>query len=378
VRSRVWIGIGATALLVAAGCDRPQPAAEKTARGASAPDPVVAVETARIRRGQILQRISAPGSLVARRESLIGPEVQGRIERVYVSEGDRVEAGEPLFEIDPQPYEFARRRAEAALDRMRAERRQIEADLARAEKLRSRNVVAEQASERLTNALDVARAAEREAGEALALARRNLEQTVVRAPYAGSVAKRLADEGTTALVQPQTVVIVFQETSRLEAHATIPEVHFAAIQVGDPALLHVDGLPEPIEAEVTAVGDAIDPATRTYLVVMQVPNPDHELKAGVFARVDIFPEAKSHVILVPREALRSEDGRTYVLSVKDGRAEAVPVQVGIVAEELAEALGGIDEGDEVIIGEAARTLGTGMRVRVVGHAQVEAGQSPTP
>jgi membrane fusion protein (multidrug efflux system) len=121
VRSRVWIGIGAMALLVASGCDRPQPAAKrpqpaatKTGRGASSPDPVVAVETARIRRGPIIQRISAPGSLFARRESLIGPEVQGRIQRVYVSEGDRVEAGAPLFEIDPQLYEFARLRAETA------------------------------------------------------------------------------------------------------------------------------------------------------------------------------------------------------------------------------------------------------------------------
>jgi len=379
----VWTG--ATSLLVASGCDRPQPAAEsaeakETAdRGSSLPDPVVAVETARIQRGPIIQRISAPGSLVARRESLIGPEVQGRIERVFVSEGDRVEEGEPLFELDPQPYEFALRRAEATLDRMRAERRQIEADLARAEKLRSRDVVAEQAAERLTSSLDVARAAEREASEALALARRNLEQTVVRAPYAGSVAKRLADEGTTALVQPQTIVIVFQETSELEAHATIPEVHFAAIRVGDAALLHVDGLPEPIETRVTAVGDAIDPATRTYLVVMQVPNPDHELKAGVFARVDILPEAKSHVILIPREALRSEDGRTSVLAVKDGRAVSVPVTLGIVGEEVAEALAGIGEGDEVIVGEAARSLGPGMRVRATERAvRNVAGNSPGP
>jgi len=381
VGSRVWIGIAAMALLVASGCDRPQPAAKKTGRGTSSPDPVVAVETARIRRGPIIQRISAPGSLVARRESLIGPEVQGRIQAVHVSEGDRVEAGAPLFEIDPQPYEFAQRRAEAALDRMRAERRQIKADLARVEKLRSRDVVAEQAAERLTNALDVAHSAEREASEALAMARRNLEHTVVRAPYAGSVTKRLADEGTTALVQPQTVVIVFQETSELEAHATIPEVHFAAIQVGDAALLHVEGLPEPIEVDVTAVGDAIDPATRTYLVVMQVPNPDHKLKAGVFARVDITPEAKSHVILAPREALRSEDGRTHVLSVKDGRAVEAPVTVGIVGEDVVEVLGGIREGDEVIVGEAARTLGPGMRVRVledVARAVDGDNSGPTP
>jgi RND family efflux transporter MFP subunit len=252
---------------------------------------------------------------------------------------------------------------------MRAERRQIEADLARAEKLRSQNVVAAQQAERFTNALDVATSAEREAGEALALARRNLARTVVRAPYTGSVAKRLADEGTTALVQPQTVVIVFQETSELEAHATIPEVHLAAVRVGDTALLHVQGLPEPLQVKVTAVGDNIDRATRTYLVVMKVPNPGHKLKAGVFARVEILPAAKGHVILVPREALRSEGGRNYVLSLKDGRAVETPVSIGIVSEDSAEVLRGVREGDEVVVGEAARTLGPGMRVRVGGDSR---------
>jgi membrane fusion protein (multidrug efflux system) len=360
-----------TAVLASAvwtGCGETQPAVGSAAEpSASAPllDPIIEVATARIWRGQIVQRISAPGSLVARRESLIGPEVQGRIRAVHVSEGARVEAGAPLFEIDPAPYEFALGRARAALDRVRAERRQIQADLKRAQQLRNRNVVAEQESERLGNALDVARSAEREAEQAVAIAELNLERTVVRAPYAGSVAKRLADEGTTALVQPQTIVVVFQETTSLEAHATIPEVYFSAIRVGAAALLYVHGLPLPLQVDVTAVSDAIDLATRTFLVVMKVPNPEFKLKAGVFARVEILPKAKSHESLVPREAMRTGDGHTHVLAVRDGRAVATPVKVGIVSEDVVEVIRGLREGDEVIVGEAARTLGPGMRVRAI-------------
>jgi membrane fusion protein (multidrug efflux system) len=346
-------------------CDDSNAPEVAAADGVVFQEPIVVVETARIRRGQIIQRIVAPGSLIARRESMIGPEVQGRIEIVHVSEGDRVAAGDPLFEIDREPYEFALRRAEAVLDRTRAELRQIMADLKRAKKLQRKNVLAEQQTERLTNAADVARSGEREAQEALALARRNLDATVVRAPYAGSVAQRLADEGTTALVQPQTIVIVFQETSALEAHAMIPEVHFAAIQVGDAALLHVDGLPIPIQVDVTAVADGVVPSTRTFLVVMDVPNPDHRLKAGVFARIEILPKAKSHVLLVPRGALRREDGRTFVLSVVDGRARVTPVTRGLVSEDAAEVLRGVREGTEVVVGDAARNLGPGMRVRIV-------------
>jgi RND family efflux transporter MFP subunit len=208
----------------------------------------------------------------------------------------------------------------------------------------------------------VARAGVKESDEALAIARRNLEHTLVRAPYEGSIAARLADEGTTALVQPQTIVIVIQETAELEAQATIPEVHAAAIGVGDAAVLHVEGVPEPIATEVAAVSDSVDPATRTYLVRMRVPNEDRRLKAGVFARVDILPRAKSDVLLVPRSALRREDGHTYVMGVRDGRAVSVHVELGAVSEDAAEVLHGLRVDDEIVVGDAAATLGPGMRV----------------
>jgi RND family efflux transporter MFP subunit len=331
---------------------------------APAADAVLEVDTVRVRRGSIVQRISAPGSVDARRESPIGAEVPGRIQQVFVREGDRLEAGDPLFQIEAEPYEIAERQAAAGLDLARAQREQIEADLKRATALRRSAVVAEDEVDRLTNAVTVASARERQAAEALALARRNLEHTLVRAPFAGSVARRLVDEGTTALLQPQTIVVVLQETAELEAEAAIPEAHMASVQLSDPALIHVEGVPQPIPTEVSALGDTIDPATRTFVVRMRVPNPEHRLKAGVFARVEILPRAKSDVLLLPLAAIRSEDGRARVFTVKDGRSVALPVQLGIVSEDSAEVLHGVRVDTEVIVGEAAQHVAPGMPVRV--------------
>lgn len=346
------------------GCER-----SENSVGAQAPvaieEPVLEVTTARVRRGSILQRITAPGSLMALRESRIGPQVRGRIEKIFVSEGDRLEAGDPLFQIEREPYELGLRQAEARLARARAERGKVEADLARGRLLHKENVVAQQRMDELETGMAMARAAEREAQEIVSLARRDLETTLVRAPYAASVAARLEDEGTTALVQPQTIVLVLQETSELEARATIPEVHFASIQEGDAALLHVESLAHPIATEVSAVSDAIDPATRTYLVKMRVPNEDHALKAGTFARVEILPRAKSDVVLVPRGAVRREDGRTQVLLVREGRVVAQPVQLGIVSEDAVEVLRGVRLDDEIIVGESVRRVAAGMRVTPV-------------
>jgi cobalt-zinc-cadmium efflux system membrane fusion protein len=216
--------------------------------------------------------------------------------------------------------------------------------------------------DRLATRLAVARARERQAQEQRTIAAQNLEDTLVRAPFAGSIARRLADEGTTATSQPQTIVVVLQETGVLEARSTIAETNHSLVQLGDRALLHLEHFTDPIETTVTAVGDTIDPATRTYLVRMEVPNPEHRYKAGVFVHAEIEPRAKSDVILVPRDALRTEDGRTQVFAVRGGRAVAVSVRLGIVAEESAEVLDGLVPGDRIVVGESARLVSPGMRL----------------
>jgi RND family efflux transporter MFP subunit len=302
---------------------------------------------------------------MARRDSRIGAEVRGRIQTIFVNDGDRVEAGAELFQIDPAAYEVNLRQAEAGLDLALAERKQIEADLARMDQLHSRDIVAGDELARMQTQLAVANARERQAKEGVALARHNLEQTLVIAPYSGSIAARLVDEGTTALVQPQTIVLVLQETTQLEAEAHIPESQLSIVRVGDPAKIHVQGLGQAIETTVSAVDDTIDPTTRTYHVRLLVDNTDHRLKAGVFAHIEITPEPKTGVMLIPREAVRSEDGQTRVLVVRDGRAVPVLVELGIVDKDRAEVLSGLTAQDSIIVGTAAREIAPGMRVKLV-------------
>jgi membrane fusion protein (multidrug efflux system) len=360
----------AAAAVAALGCGGVAPSESVCAPEAASDReaPVVDVTTVRVQRGSIRQRVSASGSLLARRESRIGAEVRGRIQAIFVREGDRVEAGARLFQIDPEAFEVALRQAEAGLDLARSERRQIEADLERLQALRRKQIVSAENLGRVETQVAVARARERQASESVAMARYNLGQTLVVAPYAGSIAARLVDEGTTALVQPQTLVVVIQETAELEAEVHIPESQLPVVRVGDPAQIYVQGLAQPIEAEVAAAGDTIDPATRTYHVRLIVENADHRLKAGSFARIELLPHAKTGVVLVPREAVRTEGGHTRVLVVRDGRAESVPVQLGIISQSEAEVLSGIRVDSEVIVGEAAREIAPGMQVRVVARA----------
>ena len=353
-----------------ASCDRLLPSAVPPA-GSAASEPSIAVQAIAVRRGEIAQVIIAPGSVVARRESHIGTEVTGRLLHILVNEGDRVDAGAPLFQIDPGPYEMAVRQTDAGLDLATAEQHQVESDLERARALRKQQVVPQQELDRLLTQLAVSQAHVRQATEALALARHNLERTVVPAPYAGSIAKRLVDEGTTALVQPQTIVVVIQETAELEANAAIPESQLASVHIGDTAVVSVEGVSDPVRTTVSAVSDTIDPATRTYLVKARVPNEDRVLKAGVFAQVEIQPQPKRGVLLVPRDAVRTEDGRTRVMVIQDGRSEAVVVEVGLLSDQVAEVVHGLSEGTPILVGPAARTIASGMRVHVADAAAAE-------
>lgn len=359
----------AVLLVASSGCNRTEPASPRLI-AADAPlkavEPEIAVETVALRRGVMVRHVSAPGSVRARRESRIGTEVTGRIERVFVNEGDRVAAGDPLFEIDPVSYEVALRQATAGFDLTQAERRQLQADLQRARTLRRNNVLAEQEIERLSTSLAVAEARVRQAEEAVALARENLRRTRVSAPFAGSVAARLADEGTTALVQPQTIVVVLQETSELEAQAAIPESQMTLVRVGDRAAVYIEGLSDPVRTTISAVSDSIDAMTRTYLVKMAVPNPSYRIKAGVFAHIEIEPLGTAETLLAPRAALRVEDGRNQLLVVVDEHVTALPVEVGAVAEDEVEILSGARGDETAIVGEAAHAIAPGMRVRSAG------------
>jgi hypothetical protein len=101
---------------------------------------------------------------------------------------------------------------------------------------------------------------------------------------------------------------------------------------------------------------------------MPVPNLGHQIKAGVFAHIEIHPEGSADAVLAPRAAIRVEDGRSRLLVVRDGRAAMLSVDVGAASDTEAEIVTGADVGELAIVGEAARTIAPGLRVRTVAAA----------
>lgn len=344
-------------LLACGGAEEKAPEA-KSASAAPAAEPE-AVEFERVETARLSASIAASGTIEAKRITEIGSEVPGRLVAVLVDVGDTVEAGAPLFRIDPVPYQMALSEAEAGLALARAESANAAEEAGRLRTLLAQNAASKARYDQLRTRAEVARAQVAQMEARVAKVRRDLAQTEVVAPYAGSVVERRAHEGAMAGPAP---ILVLQESGALEAILNVPEATPVAVRTGDPVRLFVEGQPDPIEAAVTSVSQRVDPGTRTYEVRAEVPDAGGRLKAGSYARAELGVSRSEPRPVAHRSAVLTRDGRSFVLKVEDGVVRYTPVRVGVSEGERVELLGGVAEGDVVVRGEATLRLADGTRV----------------
>jgi len=349
------------ALALGCGDDAARDVAAPAAPVAAAPPERIAIARALPR--ALRAMVAASGSVEARRITEITAEVPGRLESVFVRVGDEVRAGDPLFRVDPGPYEMALAEARAGLELARAESANAAAEAERLRLLLEQNAASQQRFEQLRTQARVARARVEQMEARAARAQRDLERTEVRAPYAGSVVERRAHEGALADAGP---VVVLQESGALEAILNVPEATPVAVRAGDPVRIFVEGRADPIETRVARVSDRVDPDTRTYEVRCAVEDPTDSVKAGSYARAEIEATRDAPRPVVARSSVVTRDGRSFVLRVEADVAREVPVRVGIQDGEWAEILSGLQDGDLVVQGEAAQRIPDGTRLRVDG------------
>ncbi|UCE85995.1 MAG: efflux RND transporter periplasmic adaptor subunit [Deltaproteobacteria bacterium] len=364
-RTRRWLLLGA--LLAFSACSQVEPhaaAAQEADEASPASAAPERVETQRVAPGTIRTTMAASGSIRARRETAIGAEVGGRLAELFVDVGDSVEDGQPLFRIDPEPYEMALAEARAGLALARAESENAAQEAERVRKLVAQRAASEQHFDQLRTAASVARARVAQMEARLARSKRDLECTQVTAPYAGSIVERLAHEGSMAGPEP---IVVLQETGALELVLAIPEAWPAPVRVGDAVRLNVEGLAQPLETRIERVSDRVDSETRTYEVRGPVQDPSRTLKAGSYVRADVVLESIESTPIVARSALRMRDGRNYVFRVRGDTVEQVPVRIGLANAEQVQILSGIESGSEVVIGEAVERMQDGQHIETAAN-----------
>ncbi len=349
-------------LLALAACGGSDPAPRQAAppgaeAAASAPE---LVETQSVELGTLPTAIEASGSVQARRVSGVGAEVRGRLVEVFVDVGDRVESGAALFQIDRVPYEMALAEARAGLALARAERDNALHERERVEKLVEERAVSQRRRDEQTTAAAVAMARVAQMEARLARSETNLERTLVRAPYAGSIVERRAHEGEMAGPEP---IVVLQESGALVVVLNIPEAAPAQVREGSLVRLFVEGLSAPLETQVDRVSERVDPDTRTYEVRAPVHDPSGSVKAGSYGRAEILPTRGPPRAIVHRSALLMRDGRSYVFRAEGDTARRVHVRIGAMTSDRVEILSGVEVGQRVVMGEAVGRLADGDPIR---------------
>ena len=332
VRSTLPIAIvlAAAGLLSSAGC-RSNAAASPADAQTSTAIPVQVVPASRQR---IETRLARTGTIQADNDVVVVSETSGRVLKVFADTGERRAAGAVLVKVDDEMRLAAYETAGVAYEKSKR-------DLARYEALA--------AQKSATDAeLEGARLAFKAAEAQYVVARRQYQDTEIKAPINGIITARRVNVGST--VAPGTPVVEMVDISRLKTTLDVGERDVFALKVGDAVSVSLDAYPgRTFPGAIKAIGAKADPAHNFPVEVTMVNPEGTPLRAGLFVRVLFSSLAGREALTIPREALIGSvrDPRVYV--VEGATARLRTLTLGDEAGALLEVREGLREGDKVVV-----------------------------
>jgi RND family efflux transporter MFP subunit len=388
--------------LALAGCKSDYPAGARQERpggGAGRGEPRQ-VKVARAAEMPMGQAVTVNGTLAAFDQASIGVKVPGRIQAITVDLGSVVRRGQLVARVEPQDYELRVRSAEAALQQTRARLglppdsggdrvdpeqtgtvKQARALLEEAKVTRDRaatlvtqGVIARAEFDAANAALRVAESRHQDAVEEirnreaivmqrrteLALARQQLADTAVYAPFEGVVEEKLASVGE--FVAGGAALVRIVKMNPLRFRAEVPEREAAAVHGGQMLRLTVEGSPRAYAGRVVRLSPTIREQGRILVVEADISN-DGLLRPGSFAKAEIVTNDADMAVTVPTNSIVTFAGIEKVIIVDNGKALEKPVTTGRRAAEWTEILSGINVGDSVVLEPG--NLQSGQPVNVV-------------
>jgi multidrug efflux pump subunit AcrA (membrane-fusion protein) len=177
------------------------------------------------------------------------------------------------------------------------------------------------------------------------------EDMIVRAPIAGIVGMKMIREGEQVGGASGSLNAVFTLYSidNVKIYADVSEKDYALVAKGTPAEISLDAYPgETFHGRVNNIRPVIDPLTRTTQVEIVLPNPRHRIKPGMFAKVDLILQRETNVQIIPFDAVLGEEGK-YVFVAQDGKAVKKPITLGLQQDDNVEVRSGLTAEDKVIV-----------------------------
>nr|PZN69217.1 MAG: efflux transporter periplasmic adaptor subunit [Pseudomonadota bacterium] len=298
--------------------------------------------------------LQAIGTAVANESVEISSKTTNIVTAIRFTDGQWVEAGQVLVELD-------RESAAADLAAATAEYEESLSQWNRARELVSTQVLSRSQFEQIeaTMKSNLAR---------MDAARARLADTYIRAPFAGRVGLRRVSLG--ALVTPGTVITTLDDTNTIKVDFAVPEMQLGSLARGQKVVARTSAYPgRDFSGTVASIDSRVDAATRSVVVRATVPNRDGALKPGMFMTVELTQDERP-ALVIPEEALVPEQARQFVFVAKNGVADKREVTLGRREPGFVEITDGLAAGEAVVI-EGTLKLRHGTPV-------IEAGQEPPP
>lgn len=359
----------------------------------------VTVDVANVKTMPVQRTVDFVGTLEAFEEAAVASKLEAPVARVLVDMGDRVEKGKVIVKMDDEEFRIKADLAEAGLKEAlaklgvdnekdvvinnvsyvkmaNAQLINAENDLKRMNDLIGRGYIARSQLDDAQAKRDVAKAnldSQMEMGRSLystvqtkraslALARKQLADTDVRAPFSGLVSKRMVHPGDFAKVGTELVHIVKVDPVRLRG--TIPEVNAPEIRVGQPVTVRLSAVPgKEYKGTISRISPSSSQENRSFMVEILIPNGDGALKPGYFAEASVKTRIDKAAMVVPLNSVVNFAGVNKLYVVEGGKAVERVVTPGIRVGDDTEVSGGVKPGD-VVVTTGMKRLYSGKTVSV--------------
>lgn len=297
--------------------------------------PSVLVDVASVTVGPITHSISAVGTLQAVASVMIRPEVPGLVRRVRFADGQAVEQGAVLIELDQEELQAQAAQATA------------QEQIARLTYNRLKRLSGQQTTIVPPQQLDEVRMTLQAAEANTILYTTRLKKTTIRAPFSGVVGLRRISAGD--YVQPGQDLVNLEDLRMLHVDFKVPEVWLSRLATRQHLHLVTDAFPDQVfPGEVSAIDPRIDVVNRTVSVRAAVPNPDGRLRPGLFATVHLTLGQQPDALLIPEEAVFLQQDKTFVFRIEDAMVHLTEVQLGLRERGLVQILSGLAAGNRVV------------------------------
>lgn len=308
--------------------------AVQTTQGAQTVVELAPTDVVPVRVRELTQGLPVSGALKAVNSALIKARVAGELQALTVREGDRVQAGQVIARVDATEYRARLKQAQEQADAARAQIEIAQRQFDNNRALVNQGFISKTALDTSSSTLLGAQATYQASLAAVDVAKKSLDDTVLRSPIAGLVSQRLAQPGERVSVDARIIEVL--DLSQIELEATLSATESMNVKVGQRAVLQIEGASQPYTAKVVRISPSTQAGSRSVLAYLRVDKPAG-LRHGLFAQ-GTLGTGRSSGLAVPLNAVRTDKPAPYVQVVDNMQVVHLPVELGAVGQADGERL----------------------------------------